>query len=63
MTSSMYWEFKRFYPEEFQAAQKVLPLLKSTSFLNEQEAANITFHINNGNSSAIHANAIQSQKS
>jgi len=65
MTSSMYWEFKRFYPEEFQAAQKGVAIIEKALgiSLNEQEAANITFHIINGNSrSAIHANAIQITK-
>lgn len=51
ITSSMYWEFKRFYPEEFKAAKKGVNIIENTLnvTLSEQEIGNITFHIINGN--------------
>ncbi|MDN6672216.1 MAG: PRD domain-containing protein, partial [Staphylococcus equorum] len=52
ITSSMYWEFKRFYPKEFEAAKKGVNIIENALnvTLSEQEIGNITFHIINGNS-------------
>lgn len=65
MTSSMYWEFKRFYPNEFKAAQKGVEIIEKALniSLTDQETVNIIFHIINGNSkSSLNANAIQLTK-
>lgn len=60
--TSMYWEMKRYYPEEFQVGHEALEVIHQ--FLNVelplQEAANIAFHIVNANkNSSVNANAMQ----
>lgn len=60
--NAMYWEFKRFYPKEFQAGLKALEIISDrlNVELPEQEAANITFHIINANvDSNLNTNALQ----
>ncbi|MHC5372966.1 PRD domain-containing protein [Enterococcus sp. LJL120] len=60
--TSMYWEMKRYYPEEFEVGSQALAVIHQSLGveLPLQEAANIAFHIVNANkNSSVNTNAMQ----